>query len=109
MPADTTIVTSPVVVDAAAVANRPDIVIRISPRDDTDYINGQVLHIERGRIHTYYFGEDLRSLYKGGDGMFTVDELIETVPGSLMNGITPVVPPVKMSEAVKSGDAKKSA
>ena len=77
--------------------------------DDTDSINGQVLHIERGRIHTYYFGEDLRSLYKGGDGMFTVDELIETVPGSLMNGITPVVPPVKKSEAVKAGEAKKTA
>lgn len=36
VPADTTIVTSPVAVDAAAVAQRPDIVIRISPRDDTD-------------------------------------------------------------------------
>jgi 3-oxoacyl-[acyl-carrier protein] reductase len=76
--------------------------------EDTDYINGQVLHIERGRIHSYYFGEDFRSLYKGGDGMFTVDELIETVPGSLMNGITPVVPVVKRSEAVKAGDLKKA-
>ena len=75
--------------------------------DDTDYINGQVLHIERGRVHTYYFGEDLRSLYKGDDGMFTVDELIETVPGSLMNGITPIVPVVKHSEAVKASEAKK--
>ena len=36
VPADTTTVTSPVVVDAAAVANRPDVVIRIAPRDDTD-------------------------------------------------------------------------
>ena len=76
--------------------------------EDTDYINGQVLHIERGRIHSYYFGEDFRSLYKGGDGMFTVDELVETVPGSLMNGITPVVPVVKRSEAVKAGDLKKA-
>ena len=46
---------------------------------------------------------------QGGDGMFTVDELIEAVPTSLMNGITPVVPPVKVSEAVKAGDAKKTA
>ena len=76
--------------------------------EEADYINGQVFHIERGRIHTYYFGEELRSLYKGDDGMFTLDELIETVPGSLMNGIVPVVPPVKMSEAVKSGDVKKA-
>ena len=75
--------------------------------EDTDYINAQVLHIERGRVHTYYFGEDLRSLYKGDDGMFTVDELIETVPGSLMNGITPIVPVVKKEEAVKASEARK--
>jgi len=76
--------------------------------DEADTISGQVFHVERGRINTYYFGEDYKSLHKGGDGMFTVDELIETVPGSLMNGITPVVPPVRMSEAVKAGDAKKA-
>ena len=75
--------------------------------EEADYINGQVFHIERGRIHTYYFGEEYRSLHKGDDGMFTVDDLIETVPG-LMSGIVPVVPPVKMSEAVKSGDLKKA-
>jgi hypothetical protein len=40
--------------------------------------------------------------------MFSVDELIESVPG-LMSGIVPVVPPVKMSEAVKAGDEKKKA
>ncbi len=76
--------------------------------DEADYINGQVFHAERGRIHTYYFGEESRSLHKGDDGMFTIDELIETIPGSLMSGIVPVVPPVKMSEAVKSGDMKKA-
>ena len=36
VPADTTMVTSPVTIDASAVAQRPDIVIRIVPRDDTD-------------------------------------------------------------------------
>ena len=41
--------------------------------------------------------------------MFTVDELIETVPGSLMTGIVPMVSPVKMVDAVKSGDVKKKA
>ena len=77
--------------------------------DEADYINGQVFHIERGRIHTYYFGEDLKSLHKmDDDGMFTVDELREWVPGSLMNGITPVAPVVKMSEAMKASEAKKA-
>jgi 3-oxoacyl-[acyl-carrier protein] reductase len=72
--------------------------------EQADYINGQVFHVEKGRINTYYWGEDYKSLHKGGDGMFTLDELIEDVPTSLMNGITPVVPPVKMAEAVKAGD-----
>jgi 3-oxoacyl-[acyl-carrier protein] reductase len=72
--------------------------------DQADYINGQVFHVEKGRINTYYWGEDYKSLHKGGDGMFTLDELIEDVPTSLMNGITPVVPPVKMTEAVKAGE-----
>src|SRR6185295_1852544 len=38
---------------------------------EADFINGQLLHVERGRISTYYFGEDYRFLYKGDDGMFT--------------------------------------
>jgi 3-oxoacyl-[acyl-carrier protein] reductase len=71
-----------------------------------DYISGQVFHVERGRMNTYYFGEELRVLHKGGDGMFSVDELIEIVPGSLMNGIVPVVPPVKMADAIKAGESK---
>lgn len=75
--------------------------------DEADYINGQVFHVERGRINTYYFGEEYKSLHKGGDGMFSVDELIEVIPASLMNGITPVVPPVKKADAVKAGEAKK--
>jgi 3-oxoacyl-[acyl-carrier protein] reductase len=77
--------------------------------EQTDSINGQVFHVEKGRINTYCFGEDLKSLHKGGDGMFTIDELVEDVPTSLMNGITPVVPPVKRSEAVKASETKKTA
>jgi hypothetical protein len=41
--------------------------------------------------------------------MFSVDELIEIVPGSLMNGIVPVVPPVKMADAIKAGESKEKA
>jgi NAD(P)-dependent dehydrogenase (short-subunit alcohol dehydrogenase family) len=77
--------------------------------DQADYISGQVFHVERGRMNTYYFGEELRVLHKGGDGMFSVDELIEIVPGSLMNGIVPVVPPVKMADAIKAGESKEKA
>jgi 3-oxoacyl-[acyl-carrier protein] reductase len=77
--------------------------------EQADYINGQVFHVERGRINTYYFGEEHRVLHKGGDGMFSVDELIETIPASLMNGIVPVVPPVKAADAVKAGEQKDKA
>jgi hypothetical protein len=66
-----------------------------------------VFHVERGRINTYVFGDDYKFLHKGDDGLFTVEELIETVPGSLMSGIVPVVPPVKMADAVSSNAAKK--
>jgi 3-oxoacyl-[acyl-carrier protein] reductase len=74
--------------------------------EQADYISGQVFHVERGRMNTYYFGEELRVLHKGGDGMFSVDELIEIIPGSLMNGIVPVVPLVKMADAIKAGESK---
>lgn len=77
--------------------------------DEADYINGQVFHVERGWVGTYYFGEDFKALHKGDDGLFTVDELIEAVPGTLMNGIVPVVPPVKMADAVKASEQQKKA
>ena len=75
--------------------------------DEADTVNGQVFHVERGRINTYVFGDDYKFLHKGDDGMFTVEELIETVPGSLMNDIVPVVPPVKIADAARAGEARK--
>ena len=57
-------------------------------------INGQLFHAERSMIHTYSYGEEARAIYKYTDGgMFTVDELIETVPASLMSGIPNIAPP----------------
>ena len=56
--------------------------------EDARDVNGQIFHAERSLIHTYRYGEEARSIYKyTDDGMFTVNELIETVPASLMNGI----------------------
>ncbi len=56
-------------------------------------VNGQLFHAERSLVHTYYFGEEARAIYKySDDGMFTVDELIKTVPASLMNGIPNIAP-----------------
>jgi 3-oxoacyl-[acyl-carrier protein] reductase len=61
--------------------------------DDAKDVNGQIFHAEKGHFHTYYYGEVARSIYKfENDGMFTVDELIDKIPTSLMAGIPNPVP-----------------
>jgi 3-oxoacyl-[acyl-carrier protein] reductase len=75
--------------------------------DESYYINGQIFHAEKGRISTYIFGDDSKFLYNDG-AVFTVDELIQKVPESLMNGVVPVVPVVKLEEAVKASEARKA-
>ncbi|MEM7249948.1 MAG: SDR family NAD(P)-dependent oxidoreductase [Pseudomonadota bacterium] len=61
--------------------------------DEAKDVNGQIFHAERSRIHTYYYGQEARSIYKYEDGgMFTVDELVNTVPMSLMSGIANEAP-----------------
>jgi hypothetical protein len=57
-------------------------------------INGQLFHAERSMIHTHKYGEEARAIHKyTDDGMFSVDELKEIVPASLMAGIPNVAPP----------------
>lgn len=78
--------------------------------EDAYYINGQVIHVERGRINTELFGEDSRFLHKWeNEGMFTVDELIQSVPNALMSEVTPVVPVVKPADAVRGSEKKAAA
>ena len=61
--------------------------------EESGDVNGQIFHAERSLIHTYYYGEEARSIYKYDDGgMFTVDELVESVPASLMAGIPNIAP-----------------
>jgi 3-oxoacyl-[acyl-carrier protein] reductase len=57
-------------------------------------VNGQLFHAERFKVHTYSYGEEARSIYKyTDDGLFSVDELIDTMPSSLMAGIPNIAPP----------------
>ena len=64
--------------------------------EESKDVNGQLFHAERSKIHTYFFGEEARAVYKHTDnGMFSVDELIETVPASLMEGIPNIAPAEK--------------
>jgi NAD(P)-dependent dehydrogenase (short-subunit alcohol dehydrogenase family) len=61
--------------------------------EESQDVNGQIFHAERGRLHTYYFGEESRSVYKHtDDGLFNVTELKEIIPASLMAGIENVAP-----------------
>ncbi|NKC16343.1 MAG: SDR family NAD(P)-dependent oxidoreductase [Gammaproteobacteria bacterium] len=56
-------------------------------------VNGQVFHAERGRIHTYFYGEEARSIHKQTDGgLFDLDELLQWVPNTLMSGIPNIAP-----------------
>jgi 3-oxoacyl-[acyl-carrier protein] reductase len=75
--------------------------------DGADIINGHVFHVEKGRINSYFYGEDFKTLTNDGS-VFTVDQLIELIPSTVASGLTPVVPPVKMQDAIRSTDAKKT-
>jgi NAD(P)-dependent dehydrogenase (short-subunit alcohol dehydrogenase family) len=56
-------------------------------------VNGQIFHAEKTHYHTYAYGEIARSIFKyDNDGMFTVDELIDLIPASLMAGVPNPVP-----------------
>ena len=70
--------------------------------DQADWVNAQTFHVERGRIHNYYYGEIMNKLWKEDEdgGMFTVDELLTKVP-EMMKGVPVIVPPVKHGEAQK--------
>ena len=61
--------------------------------DHAQDVNGHTFHVERGRIHNYYYGEELKALHKGGDGLFTLDELIEDVPSTIMSEVPRVAAP----------------
>ncbi|MEM7250512.1 MAG: SDR family NAD(P)-dependent oxidoreductase [Pseudomonadota bacterium] len=56
-------------------------------------VNGHLFHVERGRIHNYYYGEEMKAIHKGGDGLFTIDELITDVPLTIMSEVARVAPP----------------
>jgi len=74
--------------------------------DGADTINGHIFHVEKGRINSYFYGEDFKTLTNDGS-VFTVDQLIELIPATVMSGVTPVVPTVRMQDAIKSTDVKK--
>jgi hypothetical protein len=93
--------------DAAMQAKGPE---HIAPLvgylclESSYFINGQTFHVEKGIVSTYYFGEDRNSLLKVGDDPFTIEEIEESLPRALLNGVPPMVPPVRPEDAEKAGD-----
>ena len=70
--------------------------------EEAYYINGQTIHAEKGRMHNYYFGEEMCKLYKDSEnGLFTVDELRQKAPGIFKGKMTEVVPEVEPVKAQK--------
>jgi NAD(P)-dependent dehydrogenase (short-subunit alcohol dehydrogenase family) len=65
--------------------------------DQAKSISGQILHIEKGLIHNYYFAEEMKKMSKESDnGMFSIDELATKIPEMLKD--------VKSVVAKESGD-----
>ncbi|MBQ0798087.1 MAG: SDR family NAD(P)-dependent oxidoreductase [Porticoccaceae bacterium] len=55
--------------------------------DAAEDVNGQIFHVEQGRVSIYCEPVEEKALLKTqDDGMFTVEELIDSIPGSLMVG-----------------------
>jgi NAD(P)-dependent dehydrogenase (short-subunit alcohol dehydrogenase family) len=70
--------------------------------DEAYYFNGQTVHCEKGRIHNYYFGEEMCKMYKDSEGgMFTVEECKQKAPAIFKGKMTEVVPEVKPEAAQK--------
>jgi 3-oxoacyl-[acyl-carrier protein] reductase len=74
--------------------------------EQSDTINGHLFRVQKGKINTFIYGDDFKTLTNDGS-VFTVDALIKDMP-TILAGVTEVVPPVKMADAVKSSDLKKT-
>ncbi|MEH7114945.1 SDR family NAD(P)-dependent oxidoreductase [Neobacillus niacini] len=64
----------------------PPIIVYLATEQAKD-INGQVFHAEKGRVSIYSEPVEVRAIYKKvEDGLFTLDELIDAVPNTLLVG-----------------------
>jgi len=57
-------------------------------------INGQVFHVEKGRIGIYNMPEETKAIHKEEDnGMWSIDEIEKLVPKKLLDGYVNPAPP----------------
>ncbi len=69
----------------------PPIVVYLAT-DAASNINGQVFHAEKGRIGIYSDPIEVRAIYKE-EGNFTIEELMDAVPQTLLQGYINPAPP----------------
>ena len=69
----------------------PPIVVYLAT-DHAANINGQVFHAEKGRIAIYSEPVEVQAIYKE-EGNFTMEELIDAVPKTLLQGYINPAPP----------------
>ncbi|GAI06435.1 unnamed protein product [marine sediment metagenome] len=63
--------------------------------DEAGDINGKVFHIQKGRVGIYSEPEEVRQIFNDG-GIWSLDQLIDLVPKTLLIGYTnpaPAEPP----------------
>jgi len=69
----------------------PPIVVYLAT-DEASNINGQVFHIEKGRIGIYSEPVEMRQIYNSGE-IWDVEQLIDLIPNTLLVGYTNPAPP----------------
>ncbi len=69
----------------------PPIIVYLAT-DEAANINGQVFHAEKGRIAIYSEPVEVQAIYKA-EGNFTMEELIDAVPKTLLQGYINPAPP----------------
>ncbi len=62
--------------------------------DEAWNINGQVFHVEKGRIGMYSEPVEVRAIYNSGE-LWDVEQLAMLVPTTLLTGYTNIAPPEK--------------
>jgi NAD(P)-dependent dehydrogenase (short-subunit alcohol dehydrogenase family) len=66
-------------------------------------INGQVFHAEKGRVSIYSEPVEARAIYKTDeDGLFTIAELVDAVPKTLLTGYTNPAPAENNNPVLKA-------
>ena len=70
--------------------------------DEAYYINGQIIHVEKGLVNNYWFGEEMHKMQKDSEnGLFTVEECKQKAPAIFKGRMTEVVPEVEPAKAQK--------